>query len=427
MLFTEDLLHYVWKFRLFPQQGLETVNGDSIDIISVGLHNKHAGPDFDNVKIKVGDTIWVGTVEMHMRSSDWELHHHQLDKAYNNVILHVVYQHDKQITRTDGTVVPVLALQNLIPDTTTLKYQQLMQDPAWIPCHNQLAKVNDLYVKTWLSRVLIERFEERSKIIYALLLETKGSWDDVFYITIARSFGFKVNALPFELLAQSLPQQILAKHKDNALQIEALLFGQAGFLNEDWNDDYPNKLKTEYLFLQKKYSLMPLDRYLWKFMRLRPQNFPTLRIAQFAALIVKSNHLFSQILDINDIQQLRKLFDELPINPYWQTHYRFDAKSTRFSNHLGEQSITSLLINTVSLFLFAYGKQIGDEQYINRAITLLEKLPAEANQTINRFKGIGIKIDRAYTSQALLQLKSYYCDKKRCLHCGIGMKLLNYN
>ena len=427
MLFTEDLLHYVWKFRLFPQKGLETVNGDSIDIISVGLHNQHAGPDFDNVKIKVGDTVWVGTAEIHIRSSDWEQHHHQLDKAYNNVILHVVYQHDKQITRNDGTVVPVLVLKDLIPDITQLKYQQLMQEHNWIPCQHQLAKIDDFYVKTWLSRILIERFEERAKVIYALLLETKGSWDDVFYITLARSFGFKTNALPFELLAKAIPQQILAKHKDNPLQIEALLFGQAGFLNDEWADEYPNRLKAEYLFLQQKYNLVPLDRYLWKFMRLRPQNFPTLRIAQFVALIIKSNHLFSKLLNIHDLQQIRKLFEELPINPYWQTHYQFDIKSKRFSNHLGEQSVTSLLINTVSVFLFAYGKQVGDERHINSAITLLEKLPAETNQIVSRFKEIGIKADRAYVSQALLQLKTYYCDKKRCLHCGIGMKLLNYN
>ena len=424
MFVTEDLLHYLWKFRLFQQKGLKTEGGHSLDIISVGLHNKHAGPDFDNVKIKVDDTIWVGTAEIHIRSSDWEQHKHQLDKAYDNVVLHVVYQHDKQIVRDDGTVIPVLVLQNLVSDAIVSQYQQLMHAHNWVPCQYQLPKVDAFYVETWLSRLLIERFEERTQWVDTRLLENKGSWNDAFYIALARGFGFKTNALPFELLARSIPQQILAKHKNNILQVEALVFGQAGFLTEDLQDDYPRKLRTEYLFLQKKYNLIPLDRYLWKFMRLRPNNFPTLRLAQFAALIIKSDHLFSQVINA-DIQQIRKLFEDLPIHAYWQTHYRFDIEAAKCSNDLGEQSVINLLINVVSVFLFAYGKQMGDETYMDRAVTLLEKLSPETNQTISRFKEMGIKVDRACISQALLQLKTHYCDKKKCLYCGIGMKLLN--
>ncbi len=427
LLVTEDLLHYLWKFRLFQQKGLETTDGHSLDIISVGIHNKHAGPDFDNVKIKIDNTIWAGSVEIHIRSSDWEHHKHQLDKAYENVVLHVVYQHDKQIAHDDGTIIPVLVLQNLVPDIIALQYQKLMNAQNWIPCQYQLPKIDAFYIETWLSRLLIERFEERIQWIDALLLGNKGSWNNAFYIALAKGFGFKTNALPFELLARSIPQQILAKHKNNALQVEALLFGQAGFLTEDLVDDYPNKLRIEYLFLQKKYSLTPLDRHLWKFMRLRPYNFPTLRLAQFAALMVKPGHLFSQILDGQNVQQIRKLFENLVVHPYWQTHYRFDIKAVKYSNDLGDQSIINLSINVISIFLFAYGKQMGDETYMNRAIVLLEKLSPEVNQTINRFKEIGIKVDRAHTSQALLQLKARYCDKKKCLHCGIGMKLLNYN
>ena len=296
----------------------------------------------------------------------------------------------------------------------------------WVPCQYQLPKVDAFYVETWLSRLLIERFEERTQWVDTRLLENKGSWNDAFYIALARGFGFKTNALPFELLARSIPQQILAKHKNNIRQVEALVFGQAGFLTEDLQDDYPRKLRTEYLFLQKKYDLIPLDRYLWKFMRLRPNNFPTLRLAQFAALIVKSDHLFSQVIN-GDIQQIRKLFEDLPIHSYWQTHYRFDIKAVKCSNDLGEQSVINLLINVVSVFLFAYGKQMGDETYMDRAVTLLEKLSPETNQTITRFKQMGIKVDLACISQALLQLKTHYCDKKKCLYCGIGVKLLNYN
>lgn len=423
--FSEDLLHYAWRFRLFPQMGLKTIEGESIEIISVGLPNKHAGPDFDQAKIKVGDTIWVGTVEIHLCSSDWNQHHHQQDKAYNNVILHVVYHHDKQITRNDGTIVPVLVLKDLIADDLISRYQQLVEEQRWIPCQQSLIKLNSLYINNWLSRVLIERFEEKYSTIDEHLIACKGSWDDAFYRTLARNFGFKTNAFPFELLAQSIPQQLFAKHKNSALQIEALVFGQAGFLTENLKDDYPRALRTEYLFLQKKYDLTPIDNYLWKFMRLRPQNFPTLRIAQFAALIVKANHLFSQIIHMDDIQQIRRFFEELPINTYWQTHYRFDISTKKFSNQLGKQSISNLLINTVSIFLFTYGKKMGNDDYTNRALLLLEKLSPEINETVSRYKEIGIQVDNASTSQALLQLKANYCDKKRCLHCGIGMKVLN--
>lgn len=257
--------------------------------------------------------------------------------------------------RDDGTVIPVLVLQNLVSDAIASQYQQLMHAHNWVPCQYKLPKVDAFYVETWLSRLLIERFEARTQWVDARLLENKGSWNDAFYIALARGFGFKTNALPFELLARSIPQQILAKHKNNILQVEALVFGQAGFLTEDLKDDYPRKLRMEYLFLQKKYDLIPLDRYLWKFMRLRPNNFPTLRLAQFAALIVKSDHLFSQVIN-GDIQQIRKLFEDLPIHSYWQTHYRFDIEAVKCSNDLGEQSVTNLLINVVSVFLFAYGK-----------------------------------------------------------------------
>ncbi len=425
MSFTEDILHYLWKFRLFNQYGLKTAANESLEIISTGIHNKHAGPDFENAKIRIGQTIWAGTIEIHLRSSDWFKHTHQHDEAYNNVILHVVYQHDKSTFRADGTEIPVLVLENLIPPNIIHNYSQLMQGLNWIPCEKLISNIDSFHIKNWLSRVLIERLEEKSAIVNTTLLEYKGSWDDAFYVILARNFGFKVNAIPFELLARALPQQILAKHKNNSLQIEALIFGQAGFLNESMKNEYAEKLKQEYQFLQKKYSLVPVDKYIWKYMRLRPQNFPTIRLAQFAALVVKSNHLFSKILEIKDVKSINQLFCDLPVNGYWQTHYRFDTEASASSTTLGEQSINNILINTVAVFLFAYGKNTDNENYINRAISLLENVSAETNQVINHFKQIGIKADKAFTSQALLQLKSSYCDAKKCVHCGIGMKLIN--
>lgn len=425
MQFAEDFLHYIWKFRLFSLKDIRTTNGKPVDIISVGMHNKHAGPDFENAKIRIGETVWAGNVEVHLRSSDWDKHRHQYNPAYNNVILHVVYEHDKPIYRNDGTEISTLALAGLIPDRLAEQYQQLMQNMNWIPCEKLIGTVDEFHIKSWLSRILVERLEEKSKAINALLFEYRGSWDDAFYIGIAKNFGFKTNALPFELLARSLPQEILSRHKNNPLHIEALIFGQAGLLNRDFEEEYPAKLKTEYLFLQKKYEIKPVDRYLWKFMRLRPQNFPTIRLAQFAALVVKSSHLFSKILDIKDAAHIKKLFEDLPVNPYWNTHYQFDKPTVPQPRQPGEETVNNILINTVVTFLFAYGMQMGRQSYINRAIGLLENIPAETNQIIHRFKETGVIVQKADSSQALLQLKSYYCDAKKCLHCGIGIKLLN--
>lgn len=425
MSFPEDFLHYLWKFRLFNQLELKTSSGEILEIMIVGVHNKNAGPDFENAKIRIGATLWAGNVEIHLRSSDWERHQHQIDEAYDNVILHVVGQHDQQIFRTDGTEIPVFILGELIPPNVAANYNRLMECMNWIPCEKQLIHVDQLHIKNWLSRILIERLEEKANIINDILLEVKESWDDAFYIVLARNFGFKTNAIPFEMLARSLPQQLLARYKNNPLQIEALVFGQAGFLSAGFKEEYPKMLKQEYQFLKKKHSLKPVDRYLWKYMRLRPQNFPTVRLAQFAALIIKSNHLFSRILDEKDIKRVIQMFNDLPINSYWQTHFRFEVECTKSSGHLGEQSVNNILINTVAVFLFAFGKKTGSEVYMNRSLSLLENLSPEINGVINRFKEVGVHAENAYFAQALMQLKKSYCDQKKCLSCGIGTKLLN--
>lgn len=424
MKFTEELLYFLWKFRLFDQKKLFTTSGELLEIISAGIHNKGAGPDFEQAKIRIGKTTWVGNIEMHLRSSDWDNHKHFLDKAYNNVILHVVWEDDKVILRSDGTEVPTLVLQGIEFKDIELRYRDLMENLNWIPCENQLALIEDVHIDSWLSRVLIERLEERSKTILALLKEYRGSWDDAFYVLLARNFGFKINALPFELLARSLPQSILAKHKNNSLQIEALIFGQAGFLTAQLEDDYPKKMQREYHFLRKKYGLIPIDQYLWKFLRLRPQNFPTIRLAQFAALVGKSSHLFSRIIEISDVKKLHLLFNNLMINPYWRDHYRFGKLAPEASKHLGTNSVNNILLNSIVLFIFTYGKQTGQEKFIHKSITILESLPFEINQVTAGFNKIGLKTGGAETSQALLQLKKSYCDAKRCLDCSIGTKLI---
>ncbi|MCR8561693.1 DUF2851 family protein [Mucilaginibacter sp. BJC16-A38] len=425
MLFPEDFLHYVWKFRLFERADLQTTNGEELEIFSAGMHNSDSGPDFQTARIRIGDTVWAGNVEVHVSSCDWQKHGHTTDDSYSNVILHVVYKDDKPLILPNGRHVPTLELQNRIPDELYAKYHNLVfGNQTIIPCEANIGSVDGITLQNWLTRVLIERLEKRSATVIDALNVNRGDWEETFYQFLAANFGFKTNAVPFELLAKSIPQITLAKHKNNPLQIEALIFGQAGFLNGEPKDEYPLKLKTEYEFLQKKYKLAPIENHLWKFMRLRPQNFPTIRLAQFSSLVFHSNHLFSKVLEIKDVKALRNLFTEIKVNPYWETHYRFDVESAPVEKNLGAKSIDILLLNTLVLFLFSYGKHNQIQHYINRSLKLLENLPKEDNNIITDFVNLGVKINTAFESQALLELKNNYCNYKKCLQCGVGNKIL---
>jgi hypothetical protein len=425
MLFTEDFLHYVWKFRLFDRIGLQTDDGEELEILSVGMHNTDSGPDFHNAHIRIGETVWAGNVEVHLSSSDWQKHGHTTDNAYENIILHVVYRNDAPLVLPNGRKVPTLQLKDRVPAELYNRYHQMVfGNQSIIPCESSIAGIDGLIMHNWLTRVLVERLEKRSAAVINTLTINRGDWEETFYQFLAANFGFKTNALPFELMAKSLPQLTLAKHKNNPMQIEAMIFGQAGFLEAELKDEYPLKLKKEYDFLRKKYSLKPIENHLWKFMRLRPQNFPTVRLAQFAALIVQSNHLFSKILEIKDINALRALFTSIKMNDYWDDHYRFDVPSKSSSKTLGASSIDILLINTLALFLFSYGKQHQQQYYISRSLKLLENLPAEQNNITEDFVTLGLKINNAFESQALLELKNNYCNYKKCLQCGVGNKIL---
>ncbi len=425
MLFTEDFLHYVWKFRLFERVDLRTTSGELIEVQSAGMHNTDSGPDFTNARIKIGETSWAGNVEIHLSSSDWKKHNHTTDKAYDNIILHVVYRDDDPLILADGRLVPTLELKDRIPGELYSRYHNLVYgNQTIIPCEATIGKLDDFTLKTWFTRILIERLEKKSEAVLSTLQLNRGDWEETFYQFLAANFGFKTNALPFELLAKSIPQSTLGKHKNNPLQIEALIFGQAGFLGDDMQDEYPRKLKTEYDFLRKKFSLAPIDNHLWKFMRMRPLNFPTIRLAQFAALVVNSNHLFSKILDIKDPKQLQKLFTDIKVNEYWDEHYQFDKPSKPASKNMGETSANLLLLNTLALFLFSYGKYNQQQYYIDRSLKLLESLPGEHNNIIADFDGLGVKANSAFESQALLELKNYYCNYKKCLQCSVGNKIL---
>jgi predicted nucleic acid-binding protein len=425
MLFTEDFLHYVWKFRLFDRINLQTTQGEELEIYSAGLHNTHAGPDFQNARIRIGETTWAGNAELHLSSSDWQRHGHTADNAYDNVILHVVYRDDEPLFRTDGRRVPTLELKDRIsPDLYNRYHNLIFGAKNIIPCEASIATIDGLTMQNWLTRILVERLEKKSETVIATLNLNRGDWEETFYQFLAANFGFKTNALPFELMAKSLPQNILAKHKNNPMQIEALIFGQAGFLNEDFTDEYPRSLKKEYEFLKKKFNITPIESHLWKFLRMRPQNFPTIRLAQFAALVVMSNHLFSKVLETKEVKALRDLFNNIQINNYWETHYQFDKESKPVGKHLGTASVDTILLNTVALFLFSYGRHLQQQYYISRSLKLLENIPGEQNSITTDFANLGLEINTAFESQALLELKNNYCDYKKCLQCGVGIKIL---
>ncbi len=376
----------------------------------------------------IDEVAWSGNVEIHIRASDWERHRHHADKAYNSVILHVVYEYDKPAYREDGTPLETLELRPRIPATILPRYRELMSGMWWIPCEKLIHSVPPFHLSQWLSRLLMERFEYKISAIYGVLDQQRGSWEDTCYIWMARSFGFKVNADAFEQLARSLPPSVIAKHKHRPLSVEALFFGQAGMLEDTlFADGYPQDLQREYAHLRRLHSLQPMGAASWRFMRTRPGNFPTVRIAQFAALCLRSTQLFAAITDTKEIGSLKAFFDDLPVNPYWLEHYRFDTPPASGGNQLGARSIDALLINAVAGIIFAYGKYMGKEMYIYRAIALLEDLKAEDNAVLKRFSALGVRAAQAAESQALLQMKTFYCDKRKCLDCGVGLQLIKHN
>jgi len=417
----ESILHYVWQHKLFTSHDLVTTDGEQVEVIDVGKYNTDAGPDFFNAKIRIGETLWAGNLEIHTRSSDWEKHNHHIDKAYDSVILHVVDAADGDVYRIDGERIPQMVL--VYPKHIEVNYEQLINDQKWIPCADKIGSVPSIFIQSWKNALLTERLEQKMQTITDLLIEKNQHWEEAFYITLARNFGFGTNSQAFEGLAKSLPLSALGKHKDNQFQLEALLFGQAGLLTEDAVDEYASKLKQEYEFLRSKFSLQPLNDSQWKLLRLRPDNFPHVRIAQFAALIHSSSKLFSKIIENPNIDYLRSVFACEP-STYWQTHYLFTAESPKKSKKLGVRSINGILINTVVPFLFCYAHQKNIQELKDKALQLLEQVPSEVNSVVTGWQKLGISTDSAYDSQALLQLKKHYCDEKKCLRCRIGHKVM---
>lgn len=417
----EELLHYVWRYKKFPLGNLQTTDGEPIEIIDFGLPNTNAGADFSNAKIKINNLIWAGDVEIHLKSSDWQQHQHHKNRAYNNVILHVVAECNCRVFDADNREIPQLELKipNRIIDNL------FSYDVHFIPCEKSLAELKSSVVKdAWLESLLVERFIRKTEDIKAVLAQNGNDWESAFYLFLARNFGFGKNADAFMMLAKSLPLNYLRKHKDNLLQTEALLFGQAGLLPDKSSDDYTNLLIQEYAFLRQKFQLTPIPTHLWRMFRLRPMNFPHIRIAQLASLLQRYDCLFSKIIENPIKEALHELF-RVEVSDFWNTHYNFSNPSRSRSKHLTNNSLDAIIINSVIPFLFAYGQLQGRDSLCEQALNLLNELPAEKNKIVEKFHQLQFPTHSAADTQALLQLKNCYCDTRKCLQCRFFQEITN--
>ncbi|MBL7857738.1 MAG: DUF2851 family protein [Cyclobacteriaceae bacterium] len=418
----ESFLHYLWQFQFFNKQSLITTQGEPIQIFHPGNRNVHAGPDFFNARIKIDSLQWVGSVELHVQSSEWVQHHHEEDPAYENVVLHVVWRDDKPVKRLDGTWLPTIELKNRVSDDLLINYKRLINSPNEIPCASSLRHVPDITRLSMLDKALTGRLETKASYFLDLWQRNQHDWNETCYQLLSRNFGFHVNAEPFQQLAQSLPYSVIRKHADKLYQVEALLFGQAGFLDRNTGDEYYLLLRREYHLLSNKYGLKStgLNIAQWRFLRLRPANFPTVRLAQMAALLHHQHHIFSAIMDGLNM----KNFFAVRQSAYWLEHYHFSKKSGDAIAGLGLHSVENILINTVAPLLAAVGKSKDDQQLVDRAIALLQQLPNEVNSITRRWKETGIVAKTAFDSQAVIELYTNFCLKRRCLECNIGASML---
>lgn len=449
----ERMLQYVWKHRLYAEADLTTTEGEPIWVIDPGIQNTDAGPDFFNAKIRVGDLVWVGNVEIHQRASNWKTHRHHTDKAYDSVILHVVGHSDASVCRTNRE--PILQVVMRVPEKVEANIEWLLSRDIPVACVERISSVPSLHLSDWMAALLTERLARKTRELMTRLTHYSKDWNEIFYITLMRNFGFGTNGDAFEMLARSLPYKYILKLRHNPLQVEALFLGQAGLLEgegavdqpacplaqpsnstrpEDKGetaasqrtpaaDPYLQALRREYDFLRKKYNLHPVDAFLFKKLRVRPVNFPHVRLAQAAAMWIANDLLFSKVLSAVSLKELRALFNVAP-SVYWTTHYHFGVTSVARKKNVGKNAADIMLINTVVPILFAYGKEKDLPVFCERALRLLEEIAPEKNHIVTIFNQAGISAKNAGDTQALVQLKREYCDKKKCLYCRIGFRLI---
>lgn len=429
----EALLQYVWKHKMFPLGQLATVDGRAVEVIDTGLQNTDAGPDFFNAKVKIGGTVWVGNVELHDKSSAWTAHGHDRDHAYDNVVLHVATEIDADVATAGGRVVPQMRLE--VPPAVAANYEALLSIDRYPPCFAVIPRLDRLTVHGWMSRLVAERLEQKTAAIMRRVELCGGSWESALFVTMARNYGFGVNGDAFERWALGIPLQAVARHRDDIFQVEAVFMGQAGLLDpsalpargrdEAEGDGYYLRLKGEYEYLAHKFGLKPMDPGAWKFLRMRPQNFPHIRIAQLARLYHSRQADLSRLVECASAEQMRSLL-ATEVTPYWATHYAFGSPCGRSRKSLTQASLDLIIINTAVPMLFAYGRHRRDEALCARAFDMLAQLKAENNHIVRLWSRCGLKADNAADSQALIQLKKEYCDRKDCLRCRFGYEYLRY-
>lgn len=417
----EQLLHYVWKHKIFPLKELKTTTGQQVEVIDTGLANTDAGPDFFNAKLKLDGVLWIGNIEIHERSSDWFKHGHHADTGYNSVILHIASEIDTEISRSNGERIPQIQL--ICPEAVRTNYKELLETDSYPPCYRIIPSLPPFTAHSWMTALQMERFEQKATLLNEQLKRCQGNWEDAFFITLARNFGFGLNGDAFETWAHRLPFRAVDKHRNDLFQIEAIFFGQAGILEDSDGDGYYLRLKKEYTYLQHKFGLIPMDASLWRFLRLRPANFPHIRIAQLACLYHRAYGLLSRIMETETLQGVRDILKG-GTSEYWLTHYTFGGSSPSRPKTLSNTSLDLLIINTVVTFLYAYGLHKGNRVLCARAGSFLEELKAENNYITRMWEQCGMKASNAADSQALIQLKKEYCDKKKCLYCRIGYEYL---
>ena len=420
----ESFLHFIWQQQYFNKGNLRTTGGEVLNIVKPGFLNRNAGPDFLETQIELEDVVWHGNVEIHVNSSDWDRHQHAKDPAYNNVVLHVVWRQQGEIRRNDGTVIPALELEDRIDQELVKRYEDLVNSPSAVPCQLQFPRVDNIVKMSTIEAAALQRLERKAVEITHLFKPSINDWEEVSYQLFMRNFGFKVNAEAFGELSKRLPLKVIRKHSDKLFQIEALLFGQAGMLEANYNDDYFLQLKKEYDFLSQKYGLRDgrLLNLQWKFARLRPANFPTLRLAQVAALLHKTTHLFSACRDFG-LDELWQLLSTTP-SEYWKQHYHFGKKSKNLMKAIGRQSVNNLIVNTVAPVLAAYAIVNDQQEKLDKASALLEALPAEKNRITKSWQALGFDPENALMSQGSIELYNGFCAERRCLSCKVGMTLL---
>ena len=419
----EDFLHYVWKFQKFNKSDLITTSGSTLKVITPGSHNHNSGPAFFNSKISVAGQLWAGNVEVHLKASDWYAHNHHHDPAFGNVILHVVWEHDADVFRSDNSVIPTVALKSVIKADTLSGYYHLFSEKNnWINCERNFASIDRFALENWLECLFFERLERKQELIINELNSLKNDWEALLFRLLCTNFGVKVNSDSFLSISQSMDFTIVKKCSRHKLELEALLLGQAGILSKELDDDYFNDLKSHYGFLRRKFNLHNDSIVPPKFFRLRPSSFPTLRLSQLAHLYAKRKRLFSEIIEFKELADFYELFD-ISASEYWDTHYNFGTSSRFSKKRLNKKFIHLIILNTVIPIKFCYAKYLGKDS-IEELIHLARSIPKEENSLIKGFKGIGFSATHAMHSQALIQLKTEYCDKNRCLQCGIGARIL---